>query len=429
MKRFLRHPVFRNALALYSLQFAEYLVPMITIPYLARVLQPASWGMVVYAQNFSGWLGLVLQYGFGFSATREIARQRDEPGRHADVVRGVLGADIFLLAPILVIGIVARFAVPEFHRRPGFLWLALLMTVAQGLRPFWYFQGLETMTFPAWLNVGGRCLNALGIFWLVKSPDDGWIVLALQTLAGAAISLVIVGEMYRKVSFRWPTVEASIAALKSGWTIFLSSSASSLYTLANTFILGLFADSTQVAYYGGAERIIMIASGLMGPFSQALYPRMSHLAASNRGSAAQVARWSLLFLVTGGLAMGLAIFAAAPLIVRVLLGRSYYPAIGVLRVSAPILPVVAVTNILGMQWMLPFGLDRMFNRIVVSAGILNVILASILSLRFGPIGTASAVLVSQCFVAVSMCVSLIRSGHRFWGETQAAVAVDSGIQP
>src|ERR1051326_2269228 len=99
MKRYLRHPVVQNALALYSVQFAEYALPLITVPYLARVLQPAGWGMVVYAQNFSVWLVLVLEYGFSFSATREIARHRDDPKKQADVAAGVIGANALLLVP------------------------------------------------------------------------------------------------------------------------------------------------------------------------------------------------------------------------------------------------------------------------------------------------------------------------------------------
>jgi PST family polysaccharide transporter len=115
MRRYLRHPVFQNALALYSVQLAEYLLPMISVPYLARVLQPAAWGMVVYAQNFSGWMILVLEYGFGFSATREIARRRDDPIHHAEVARGVVGANILLVLPSILIALVARFTVPAFR--------------------------------------------------------------------------------------------------------------------------------------------------------------------------------------------------------------------------------------------------------------------------------------------------------------------------
>ncbi len=73
------------------------------------------------------------------------------------------------------------------------------------------------------------------------------------------------------------------------------------------------------------------------------------------------------------------------------------------------IPMVAVSNILGLQWMLPFGMDRAFNRIVVCAGILNVVLAVFLSRRFGPMGTAWSVVASQTFVSTSMYIALLRS--------------------
>lgn len=426
MQRYFRHPVVQNALALYSVQFAEYLLPLITIPYLARVLQPAGWGLVVYAQNFSMWLILILEYGFSFSATREIAQRRDEPERYPDLVGGVFGADVLLIAPVVLIALAARFTAPEFRAHPEYLWLAVLIAIAQGLRPFWFFQGLESMRFPAWLNVGGRGLYAIGIFLFVANPRGGWIVLALQGATGAIVTAIIVGAMYRRVSFQWPQLKAAGTALKRGWTIFLSRSAVSLYALANTFILGFFVNSTQVAYYGGAERVIIMVNAMTGPFLQALYPRMSHLAVRDRGSAAQAARRTLAVFIVGGLAMAGAVFAAAPLIVRVLFGRSYGPAVPLLRVSTLIVPMVAVSNILGMQWMLPLGMDRMFNRVVVSAGILNVILASALSYRFGPMGTACAVVFSQAFVMTGMWLSLARSKRGFWNESPENVPVDAG---
>ncbi len=428
MKKYLRHPVVQNALALYSVQFAEYLLPMVTIPYLARVLQPAGWGTVVYAQNFSSWLILVLEYGFGFSATREIARRRDEPGQCAEVVGGVVGADVLLLAPAILMALIARFTAPEFREHPGYLWLALVIAATQGLRPFWFFQGLESMKFPAWLNVGGRALYTIGIFLFVASTRSGWVVLALQAVSGGIVTVIIAGAMYRLVSFAWPTFGAAITALKRGWTIFLSRSAVSLYALANTFILGFFVNSTQVAYYGGAERIIVMVNAMTGPFLQALYPRMSHLAMRDRRGAAQAARMSLFAFVVGGFAMGGAVFAAAPLIVRILFGPSYTPAIPLLRVSSLIVPMVAVSNILGMQWMLPLGMDRMFNRIVVSAGILNVILAVSLSWRFGAMGTACSVVVSQSFVTAGMWISLARSGRGFWSDTPEDAVAGAGNQ-
>jgi len=409
MKRYLRHPVVQNALALYSVQFAEYVLPMITVPYLARVLQPAGWGLVVYAQNFSGWMVLVLEYGFGYSATREIARRRDDPNHHAEVARGVVGANILLLLPSILIALVARFTVPAFREHNWYLWLALAIAVTQGSRPFWFFQGIEKMKFPAWLNVCGRAFVAVGIFLFVKSPAHGWRVLALQAVMGGIVTAVIATKMYRAISFRRPALAQSITAFKAGWTIFLSRSAVSLYTMANTFILGLFVSSVGVAYYGGAERIVLMVVGLMTPFTQALYPRMIHLAANDREKATDAIRKGLLFFAILGVLTCGALIVAAPWVIRLLLGASYRPAVGVLRVASLVIPAVAVSNILGLQWMLPFGMDRAFNRIVVSAGILNVVLAVVLSPRFGPMGTAWSVVASQGFVSTSMYVVLLRS--------------------
>ncbi len=139
--------------------------------------------------------------------------------------------------------------------------------------------------------------------------------------------------MYRAVPFRWPALQQWIAAFKEGWTIFLSRSAVSLYTMANTFILGLFVASAGVAYYGGAEKIVLMVLGLMGPFTQALYPRMIHLATHDRKKATDAVQKGLIFFGIVGLATGGALILAAPWVIRILLGRSYGPAIGVLRVA------------------------------------------------------------------------------------------------
>jgi PST family polysaccharide transporter len=164
-----------------------------------------------------------------------------------------------------------------------------------------------------------------------------------------------------------------------------------------------------VAFYGGAERVVLAVLGLMTPFTQALYPRMSHLAANDREKATDAIRIGLVFFGIVGLLTGGILIATAPWVIRILLGPSYKPAVGVMRVASLIVPFVAVSNILGMQWMLPFGMDKAFNRIVVTAGILNVALAFALAPRFGPAGTAWSVVAAQGFVTLAMTVLLFRT--------------------
>ncbi len=192
--------------------------------------------------------------------------------------------------------------------------------------------------------------------------------------------------------------------------------------MANTFILGLFVSSVGVAYYGGAERVVLMVVGLMTPFTQALYPRMIHLAANDRDKAFDAIQKGLIFFGIAGVVTCGILIAAAPLVIRLLLGPSYREAVGVLRVASLVIPAVAVSNILGLQWMLPFGMDRAFNRIVVSAGVLNVVMAVALSSRFGPIGTAWSVVLAQGFVSTSQYVTLLRSRRSASDPTQQSTA-------
>jgi polysaccharide transporter, PST family len=422
LKRYIRHTVAQNALALYGIQFADYVLPMITVPYLARVLLPAGWGLVVFAQGLSNWLVLIIEYGFGFSATREISRCRDEPARSAEIVAGVVGANwLLMLAALLVAGLASIFIlirVPEFRANQNYLWLALLLAVTQGIRPFWYFQGSEDMRFPASMNVAGRLAAAAGIFLWVKTADSGWKVLLLQVCTGAVVSAIIFVEMYRRIPFRWPTPKLARSALRMGWTMFLSRCTVSLYTAANTLILGFFADPAQVAFYGGAERINRAALGLLQPMSQALFPRMSHIAVRDRDRAAAAARLSLWIFGAFGVVAAALLALLAPWVIRILLGPRYQPVVSVFRVIVLVLPLIALSNVLGTQWMLPFGMDRSFQRIALGAGVLNVSLALLMAPRFGAIGMAWSVVTAETFVTVAMAFALSRSGQRFWAKEE-----------
>ncbi|GEA16564.1 O-antigen transporter [Moorella sp. E308F] len=410
INRLLRHPVGQNILYLYGVRFAGYLIPLFTLPYLARVMGAETFGLLAFAQSFALWLALLVEYGFNLSATRDVARYREDASRVAGIAAGVLGAKGLLLVLSLGIAGLSWLAAPLFHDHSALLWWAWLAAIFQGLSPLWYFQGIERMQTPALLDIGSRVLVMLGIFALVKAREDAWRVLALQAFGnGMAVGLSL-NLMYREVRFRLPTLWDTWQALRLGFSMFFFRSAVSLYTTANAFILGLFVAPALVAYYAGAEKIAKAVLALVGPISQALYPRVSHEIARDYSRARRLARFSLFVMGLSGGLMAAGLIIAAPLAVRVLLGPGYEPAVPVLRLMALLLPIIALSNVFGIQWMLPLGLDRNFNVIIVSAGLLNLVLAVLLAPRFGPQGMAWAVVISEAFVTLAMYVILSRLG-------------------
>lgn len=270
----------------------------------------------------------------------------------------------------------------------------------------WYFQGRENMRLVAWLDIVTQTLAAVAILALVRGPMDGWRVLFLQGLGYSASFVVGLVLTYREVSARVPTWESTWDALRMGWSMFLFRGSVSLYTVGNAFILGLFVSPLWVGFYAGAEKISKPFLSLFTPVSQALYPRLSHLVLRARDRAVQLARVAILVMGSAGVVLGVVIFVSAPTLVRVVLGPGYENSVPVLRILALLSPLIALSHVFGIQWMLPLGMDRAFNAIIVAAGAINIGLAVTLAPGFRAIGMACAVLTAETFVTVSMYLLL-----------------------
>src|SRR5579859_7455136 len=100
-----RSTIRTNLVVLYSAHFCNYVLPLVTVPYVIRVLGPRNWGLVAFAQAFANYVSLLIEYGFGLSAVRQVARHRDQPAELATVVSGVLGARTLLTLVSLALGV------------------------------------------------------------------------------------------------------------------------------------------------------------------------------------------------------------------------------------------------------------------------------------------------------------------------------------
>ena len=225
------------------------------------------------------------------------------------------------------------------------------------------------------INLAVRLFVVLGIFALVHQPGDYLLYAGLMSvgaivagLAGMVTAIAMFKLKPVRLTWRgiWETLE-------EGWTLFLSRASVSLYTAGNAFILGMLTNHTVVGYYSAAEKIVLAVSGLMGPIAQAVYPRFSKLASESKVMALQWGRRMLVLMGALSLALSIALFAAAPLVVHLMLGPGYEPSIAVMRILAAWIFINGITNVWGIQIMLPFGYDRAFFVILFLAGGINTV--------------------------------------------------------
>jgi PST family polysaccharide transporter len=403
--------------SLYLIQFANYIVPLIMVPYLVRVLGPAGYGAVAFAQGFVNYLVLFVEYGFDWSATRKISVHREnrkvvnEAALHVWAGKGLLA----LLGFAVLLGLIAL--VPQLGQVKWLLLALYGLVLGNVLFPTWLFQGMERMVAISVIDLGMKLGILAGVFVLVKLPED--VLLYAGLLGGGSLLAGLTGAVaaFRTFGLQLTGISANAVweVLREGWTLFLSKGSVSLYTAGNAFILGMLTNHTVVGYYSAAEKIVKSVLGILGPISQAAYPRLSRLAAESKEVALLWGRRMLLLMGGVGCVLSALLIVSAPVIVEVLLGSQYMPSVAVVRILAPIIFLIALSNVLGIQIMLPFGKDRVFTLIIFTAGALNVGGATVLAPAWQAAGMAVAVLSSELFVTVAMLVYLhVRGVSLLW---------------
>ena len=414
--------LWENVGSLYGIHFLNYLAPLLTVPYLTRVLGPVHWGALALAEAYANVASLVIEYGFGLSATREIAQIRVDPLARSRVLAGVLGAQVLLACGTLAVSLGAVSILPSLSPYRPLVPLAFSLAFARSMNPIWYFRGLEKLRLVASLTAAANLVAAFAVFFLVRTAADAWISLAFRSAAMMLCSGVALLVAYREVPFAFPSLQASGKALRQGRSMFFFRSAVGLYTAGNVLLIGFLATPAVVASFAGAEKISRVAASSIVPVTQAFYPRIIHLLAHDSRTATRTMLQSVWLTLGIGCGTGVALFACAPWLVRALLGPGFERSVPLVRLFASLPPLVAGSNLLGIQWMLPLRLDRQFNCIIVAAGGLNVLAAVLLVPHFQETGMTVSVVLSELAVTGAMMVVLWRRRLVPWNVVPRQVA-------
>jgi polysaccharide transporter, PST family len=405
-----RHPVSQNALALHAVQLGNLVVPLITLPYVSRVLGSDGFGLVAFSQSLSFLLGMVIGWGFDQWASREAAVKREDPGGLSALTAQIVGARLMLSAVALVIAAVVYLTSNTTQGSPEFIAMAWLAAVATGFTPLWFFLGVERLRMPSVVALGVRVVAAALTFVLVQDSGDAWIVMALFTGSAVLGAMITSGMLFRRVDLRRPTLRPALSAIRAGAALFAGIAGLSLYTAMNVVLLGFLGTRAEVAHFSAAERVIRAAIQLLQPITTAAYPRITYLESSGNSR-----RGFRLLLIGAGLVLSIALigaalmFVLAPVIIRLVYGAQFADATGVLRVMSLLLPITTMSFAAG-TWLMVKRQDARIMKITLAGGILNVALAPLLVHLAGINGMAVSVVCAEFAVLAMAVIFAIRRG-------------------
>lgn len=414
--------VLGSFVSLSIVQFANYLAPVIILPYLFRVLGRDRYGLTELARAISVYFMILTDYGFSLSATREISVHRDDPQRVSEVFSSVLLLKFLLVILSAAVLALLLLTVPKFRAEWVVYSLAFGNVIGMWLFPIWLFQGLERMKYIPLLSVTAKTLYIVATLSLIHGPADYLYAPLLQSASTILIGLggLLLALCKFRVRFRVPSLGVLVRECANGWHIFVSKAAIALYTTSNIVVLGLLTDNVFVASYAAGEKIVRVATdGLHIPLSQAVFPHIGQLASRSKPAALRFAARVAKLMSVATLMISVGLFFGAPYIARVLLGAESEGSILVIHILSPLPFIIGLSNIFGIQVMVNFGLKELLAKILVGAGILNIVVAAVLSLPLKHAGAALASLTTEVLVLTALGVALRRNGlhiFRAWPE-------------
>lgn len=266
--------IFSNFVALSFLQFANLVLPLVSLPYLVKVLGAEKFGLLMFAQSLITYFNLLTDYGFNFTATREISLHKNDNKQISNIFSSVIIVKFFLLILSFLILTLIIYSLDYFYADKEVYYLTFGVVIGQMIFPVWLFQGLEEMKYITYINVFTKAIFTIAIFVFIESPND-YILFPLLNSLGFIISGIlgmIIATKYFKIKFTFPTYKLVQSQFISSGHMFVSTFSMSLYTTSNIFVLGLFTSNIVVGYYAAIEKLITAIRSMYAPFNQAIFP-------------------------------------------------------------------------------------------------------------------------------------------------------------
>ena len=266
-KRLISNPLIENFLSLTILQGINYLLPLITIPYLYNHLGVERYGLVNFAISFIQYFLIVTDFGFGLSGTRYIAENRD----HKEAIDTYVNSATFSRIGICIISfavlLICLFLIPSLRQEKVFFLLFFGQVIGNIMSPYWFFQGMEQMRFITMMTVITKILSLTPLFFVVKDSVDYFYIPICYSVGSIGSGIICLYLMKKRfgVNFFFPKIKNIVIVTKDSANYFLSRISVSMFTNTNTI----------VGYYSLADKVYQALTGIYQPLVAAIFPYMT----------------------------------------------------------------------------------------------------------------------------------------------------------
>lgn len=401
-----------NILSLSGLQFVNTIVPILLIPYLIKTLGIEGFGIIALCQAVVSYGVIFVDYGFNFTATKNIAQSDGNNVKLSSIVSRVLACKLVLLSLFFVFSF-AFFVTSDLLKNYMQVYaIFMIQVIGQMLMPTFLFQGMQNLKLISIITGTIKITSMLLIFVFVKNKNDLALVatfFSLGFLISGSLSLIYARKLY-KVFFSCPSFLDLKQEFSDGFNVFLASIATTSYTTLLPLILSFHVYASDIGLFSAVQKLVNGLKGLLGPFSQAIFPAIGSTIRNDYQKAIKlinkVRNW---FLVVYGLLFLFVMFFIND-ISQLLVGSIDETLILLIKIMILVPVFVLISNLYGVQYMINIGLERSFRNIIFFSSLVALIAGFFIIKPFGIIGAGLLITITELTIAIAAFSYYVMNG-------------------
>lgn len=375
--------------------------PLITFPYVSRILGPVGVGKVNFAHSIISYFSMIAALGINTYGVREAAKLRIDRIALTKFVKEILSINIISTFIAYLMLFFTILFVPKFSE------YRVLLVVCSGTILFvtlgvdWLYSALEEFSYITIRSILFQIISIVLMFIFVHKKDDYLKYAGIGVVSSVGSNICNFVHARKYISYK-ETVKKEIKKhIKPIFTLFAMSIAVSIYTALDTTMLGFISGDEQVGFYTAATRINKIVVSIITAAVAVLLPRLSYyLSLNDRSNFNALIEKALKVVVLLSLPCTAGLCFVAKPVVYLLSGIEYEPAIIVMQVMNPIIIAISLSGLVGIQIFMPLGKEKTTLITVIVGAVVNFSLNLFLIPKYGALGAGIATVCAECIVTV-----------------------------
>lgn len=389
----------KNFLYNIILNISAVIFPLITAPYVSRVLEPDGMGLNNFAITYAGYFALVALLGIPTYGVREVSKVRDDRKALSKLISEMMSIAAIITIVVSLIYLLTIAIVDQLTENYV---IFLLAGFAIYLAPFkinWYYQGIEDFGFITFRSLIIRTISVVLLFVLVREKSDLILYIILNVTGGILADVWNYVKMWKsgiKPHFTLTGLKPHLSPLL---LLFSSSIAISIYTVLDTLMIGFLTDYNEVGYYSNAMHMSKVILSAVTSLSIVVVPRVSlYMKENNVEKINELMNksFSVVSFLAFPAAIGLA--CASPFFVPLFFGIKFTGSIIPLMILSMLIIAIGLNNLTGIQILIGMGLDKLFLYSVLTGTISNFLMNCFFIPFWGAIGASYASVIAETLI-------------------------------